>query len=182
MLDYFYLVERLRRWGTTAERSGVVSPLLVPAFVRGAFALTSAQRLENALHQALVRELVPQWADIPFFKPAPVAKSTPPQVKRLAAVPDRELVQKLLKAPTDDFDGKVIGSLWASSVAGKSTAADEVALRQLLWRAVFDDHLAEVNLHITRRPVQKTARPPVRRTLRTRVGRRLRRLKDGING
>ena len=69
MLDYFYVVERLRRWGTTGERSGVVSPLLVPAFVRSAFALDPAQRVDNALHRALVRRLVPEWADIPFFKP-----------------------------------------------------------------------------------------------------------------
>ncbi|WP_406047848.1 hypothetical protein [Kribbella sp. NBC_00889] len=39
--------------------------------------------------------------------------------------------------------------LWASSVAGRTTAADEVALRQLLWRAVFDNHLDEVNRHVT---------------------------------
>lgn len=169
MLDYFYLVERLRRWGTAGERSGVVSPLLVPAFVRSAFALTSPQRLENALHRALVRELVPQWADIPFFKPGPAMPRAAPQVKRLAAVPDRELVEKLLMAPTDDFDSKVVKSLWVSSVAGKSTAADEVALRQLLWRGVFEDHLAEVNQHVTRPP--RPSAPVVQSVMRQRLRR-----------
>jgi hypothetical protein len=93
-------------------------------------------------------------------------------------------VEKLLTAPTEDFDAKVVKALWASSVAGKSTAADEVALRQLLWRAVFDDHLAEVNLHITQVPRVVPApprpslmkqrlrrRPVVRRLARTRVWR-----------
>ena len=181
MLDHFYVVERLRRWGTAGERSGVVSPLLLPAFVRGAFALTAEQRLENALHVALVRELVPQWADIPFFKPAPApAPAVRPQVKRLAAVPDRELVEGLLTGSTD-FDAEAIRSLWASSVAGRSTAADEVALRQLLWRAVFDDHLAEVNQHITQpEPAPSLVMPrpagePVRRPLPLRMKQRVRR-------
>jgi hypothetical protein len=153
MLDHFYIVERLRRWGTTAERSGVVSPLLLPAFMRGALGLTTRQRLGNELHLALLRELVPQWADIPFYKPA---ASVPAQVKRLGAVPDQEEVRVRLRG-SDDFDDAEIRTLWAMSAAGKSTAADEVALRQLLWRSVFDDHLGEVNQHITRPPAATSA-------------------------
>jgi hypothetical protein len=153
MLDHFYIVERLRRWGTTAERSGVVSPLLLPAFMRGALGLTTRQRLGNELHLALLRELVPQWADIPFYKPA---ASVPAQVKRLGAVPDQEEVRVRLRG-SDDFDDAEIRTLWAMSAAGKSTAADEVALRQLLWRSVFDDHLGEVNQHITQPPAATSA-------------------------
>lgn len=185
MLDHFYVVERLRRWGTAGERSGVVSPLLVPTFVRGAFALTTSQRLENALHLAVIRELVPQWADVPFYKPVP-SPAVPAQVKRLGAVADRELVKTLLSA-SEDFDNHAIRALWTSSVAGRSTAADEVALRQLLWRAVFDDHLGEVNQHISEPPrpaavpLDRPSRlkhrvrrnPAVRRLVRSRVGRSL---------
>jgi hypothetical protein len=154
MLDYFYVAERLRRWGSAGERTGVVSPLLVPAFVRGAFSMSTAQRLDNALHRALVRELVPEWADIPFFKPQARGKPcSPAPVKRLGAAPDRDLIAELLTTDqTGHFDPAEIQQLWNSSLAGESTAADEVALRQLLWRAVFDDHLAEVNKHITQPP------------------------------
>jgi hypothetical protein len=191
MLDYFYVVERLRRWGTAGERSGVVSPLLVPAFVRSAFALSAPQRLENALHRALVRELVPQWAEIPFFKPGPAAPKpvVPPRVKRLAEVPDRELVESLLMAQgawASDFDAGTVRSLWTTSLTGRSTAADEVALHQLLWRAVFEDHLKEIDQHITPRPSPVVLPAPgsggvnmeriaVRRPLRTRLRQRLRR-------
>ena len=181
MLDHFYVVERLRRWGTAGERIGVVSPLLLPAFVRSAFSLTAAQRMGNALHVALIRELLPQWADVPFFKPGPrSAPVVPAEVQRLAAVPDREEVERLLTA-SPDFDPEAIRSLWATSRTGQSTAADEVALRQLLWRTVFDDHLEEVNKHITRRTAPAPTPPPsigsqpVRRPLRTRVRQHVRR-------
>jgi len=163
MLDYFYVVERLRRWGTAGERTGVVSPLLVPAFVRCAFSLTAPQRLANELHRALIRELVPQWADQPFFTPPP-APRTPPQVKRLGEAPDRELVGQLLKAGSGDFDASEVQQLWKSSLAGRTTAGDEVALRQLLWRAAFDDHLTEVNKHITQPASPREVLPLVRRT------------------
>lgn len=184
MLDHFYIVERLRRWGTTGERSGVVSPLLVPAFMRGAFGLTTRERLGNELHLALLRELVPQWADIPFYKPT---ASAPPQVKRLGAVPDSAEVRARLGGSAD-FDDSAIEALWALSAAGKSTTADEVALRQLLWRSVFDDHLAEVNQHVSQPPAQAATpvvrasplkqrvrrSPAVRRLARTQVWRSIR--------
>lgn len=154
MLDHFYIVERLRRWGTTGERNGVVSPLLLPAFLRSAFSLTTPQRLGNELHLALLRALVPQWADIPFYKPQ---ASAPAAVKRLGAVPDRAAVHARLSG-SEDFDGAAVEALWALSVAGKSTTADEVALRQLLWRSVFDDHLSDVNQHVSR-PVRVVSKP-----------------------
>ena len=52
-LDYFYAVERLRRWGTTAERCGNVSPLLVPEFVQAALAVAPSERRLNTLQRAV---------------------------------------------------------------------------------------------------------------------------------
>ncbi|WP_406051143.1 hypothetical protein [Kribbella sp. NBC_00889] len=163
MIDYFYVVERLRRWGTTGERSGVVSPLLIPAFVRAAFALDPSQRVENALHRKLVRHLVPEWADVPFFKPV-VAPATPRPAKStvrcLADAPDRELIEQLL-TEVDGFDPGSLSTLWAASTAGASSAGGEATLRQALWRATFDQHLEEINRHLPEdtRPVVRIASP-----------------------
>ncbi len=173
MLDYFYVVERLRRWGTTGERSGVVSPLLIPAFVRAAFALDPAHRVDNALHGALVRRLVPEWADIPFFKPtAATPRRAPARVRALAEAADSELIETLL-TDVEGFDAHALNTLWAASAAGASSAAAEATLRQALWRATFDDHLAEVNHHLPAGPppivrVETPApKPPVRRRTRS---------------
>ena len=153
MLDYFYVVERLRRWGTTGERRGVVSPLLIPAFVRAAFALDPSQRVDNALHRDLVGRLVPEWADIPFFKPAqPTPRRTSTRIRCLADAPDRNLIEAML-ADVEGFDPQALNTLWAASIAGASSAAAEATLRQALWRATFDEHLAEVNIAATARPI-----------------------------
>jgi hypothetical protein len=193
MLDYFYVVERLRRWGTTGERSGIVSPLLVPAFVRAAFALDPAHRVDNALHSALVRRLVPEWADIPFFKPVAAApRRAPAKVRCLADAADRELIEALL-TDVEGFDAHALNTLWAASVAGASSAAAEATLRQALWRATFDQHLEEVNHHVPAGPppiarvATPVAKPPVRRTrsplvralARTRLWRAYRRSRFG---
>lgn len=90
LLDYFYADERLRRWGATGERQGVISPLLTPAFIRAAFALRPQQKLEAALHKGVLKHLIPQWADVPFFQPPPAARAattgeTPPARPATAA-------------------------------------------------------------------------------------------------
>lgn len=164
LLDYFYADERLRRWGTTSERLGVISPLLTPAFVGASFALQPQQRLDAALHRGVLRHLVPQWADVPFFKPgvatpaapgariAPTAPADnsplelPPAPFRLGLATDADQLDAIFHRPSRwaaDQDHRVINDLWTASRAGKSTAVEELALWRVAWRDLFHDHLAE---------------------------------------
>ncbi|MFG1908664.1 hypothetical protein [Kribbella sp. NPDC048928] len=150
MLDYFFVDERLRRWSTAGERTGIVSPLLIPSFVRAAFALDPAQRVGNVLHQELVRRLVPEWTDVPYFTPNPmVSARRTPKVRCLADAADRDQIEQLLEH-VDGFEP--LDTLWAASAVGASSATGEATLRQALWRATFDEHLAEVNRYITPAP------------------------------
>ncbi|BCY05508.1 hypothetical protein [Actinoplanes sp. L3-i22] len=66
LIDYVYLVERVRRWYTSAYAIGMVTPFLSPGFVAATFGLTAAQKRERLLHNGLIERLVPEWADIPF--------------------------------------------------------------------------------------------------------------------
>ncbi|MEU2612482.1 hypothetical protein ABZ570_13020 [Micromonospora sp. NPDC007271] len=66
LIDYLYLVERMRRWCTSAYVTGMVTPFLAPGFVATTFALTAAQKRDRLLHTALIARLVPEWADVPF--------------------------------------------------------------------------------------------------------------------
>ncbi|MER7248142.1 hypothetical protein [Kribbella sp. NPDC000426] len=65
-----------------------------------------------------------------------------PVRRTLASAADRDLIEPLL-ADVEGFGD--LSTLWAASVAGASSAAGEATLRQALWRATFDQHLAEVN-------------------------------------
>lgn len=152
LLDYFYADERLRRWGTTAERRGLVSPLLTPAFVRAGFALSPRQRLDTVLHRGVLEHLVPSWADVPFFKPTRTPPPTVPRVAppaepfRLGSAVDADQLEPVFALPSRwsaDMDHQVVRELWAASRAGTSAKPEELALWRVVWRDLFNDYLAE---------------------------------------
>lgn len=66
LVDYIYLVERVRRWYTSAYAVGMVTPFLAPGFVAATFALTPQQKRARLLHNGLIERLVPEWAEVRF--------------------------------------------------------------------------------------------------------------------
>lgn len=80
-----------------------------------------------------------------FYAVEPLRRGRTPFVpvrRNLASAADRDLIEPLL----NDVEGfGDLSTLWAASIAGASSAAGEATLRQALWRATFDQHLAEVN-------------------------------------
>ena len=159
-LDVYYMRERMRRWGSTAERIGTVSPLLSPSFAIAALALTPAERRGNTLHREIVRQLVPRWADVPFFPgevsreaaaaaaklPKPPVKA--PRVLRLGDAADADQVASVLADPSpwgSGFDVPTVHRYWQASRAGTTTAREERVLRSAVWRAAFGDVLADAD-------------------------------------
>ncbi|MFF1821730.1 hypothetical protein ACFVWG_30785 [Kribbella sp. NPDC058245] len=132
MLDYFYLVERVRR----GSMAGAVSLQLLPQYVRAAF----ANAVPAEQHTQPLKRL--------------------PRPRRVADAPDRDRIESLLLA-VEGFDERALSTLWAASVAGASSSAAEATLRQALWRATFDLHLTEVNSHLPEliRPLAPPPRP-----------------------
>jgi hypothetical protein len=162
VLDYFYAAERVRRWGTTAEGTGVVSPLLAPEFMRAAFDLTAQQRGENALHRAVTERLMPVWKDTPYYR-RPVDEVVPALRPRLSLAQDHELIGAVVGDPGswgDQFDPGAVQREWQRLRSGVSRPQGEALLQRVIWRAVFDDYLAELNgeQRPTRTPVAEVRR------------------------
>lgn len=173
MLDYYYLRERLRRWGSTGERLGTVSPLLSPSFIVAALNLSTQERKSNWLHRGVIGELVPRWADVPFF-PGPVSEQgstaasvawrpvpPPPKVQRLGSATDADEITGLLmddSAWGRSFDKDHVHALWHRSVAGETVAREERILRSVVWRGAFEDQVADLN-HVARVPHAAVAIP-----------------------
>ena len=169
ILDHYYVLQVMRRWGTAGERLGIVSPLLAPSFLTAALALTPQERRSNTLHRELTRRLIPAWADVPYFPGEVVARGgySPARfarVIRLADAEDRQEVERIL-TDVDDwgdaFDTAKVHRLWHLSLQGVTTSYQEHVLRSVMWRAAFTDHLTGVHGGVARtRPVADIPVPP----------------------
>ena len=145
----FYLVERLRRWGTTGERSGRgltgAHPVLRPRRLR-ARSRPSGSRTPCTV--TCVRRYPSGRVSVLQTGPGNRARARA-LLRRLADAPDRDLIGTLITgSELEGFEPQTIQTLWAASAAGTSSAVDEAALRQALWRASFEQHLAEINSHL----------------------------------
>jgi hypothetical protein len=149
-LDVFYLVERLRRWGTSADQADIAIPLLTPAFVGAALRLTPQQRRENALHRALTAHLMPSWAQVPYYAPASSTRGhgrvSPPRLWQVDA--QREVLAAVVHESgiwADSFDVAQVHEIWHKAVAGAASTAEESVLQRVIWRGAFREYAAAVN-------------------------------------
>jgi hypothetical protein len=144
-LDYFYLVERFRRWAPIGGHVDRYSPFLAPSFLRAAYDLQPEQRLENSLHTQLIESMVPEWKDVPFFKASPkdVDERTLKK-KRMWQTGDKDLVEEILAQPAtwnDVFVVEDVVELWNQAKTAGIPNSKAALFQRVIWRAVFEEHV-----------------------------------------
>lgn len=186
LIDYIYLVERVRRWYTSAYAIGMVTPFLSPGFVAATFGVTAEQKRARLLHTSLIGRLVPEWSKVPFVSMS-TGTSTATRIWEGDGV---QVIADLL----DTAHGPIAQLVRRDAVekaltsAARNDRADQRTLGQFTWLAVSSAHLEPGTVRpatsatftrITAPP--KPAKPVSKRwsrlrwLKRTRVGKALRR-------
>jgi asparagine synthase (glutamine-hydrolysing) len=174
LIDYIYLVERIRRWYSSAYAIGMVTPFLSPGFVAATFALTVEQKRARLLHTRLIGRLVPEWSEVPF-----VSMST--GVSTATRVWDGDGV-RVIADLLDTAHGPITQMVRRDAVekvlttAVREDRADPRALRQFTWLAVASEQLEPgTSRPVTSATYARVTAPPKPPAKRRRS--RLRRLK-----
>jgi asparagine synthase (glutamine-hydrolysing) len=184
LVDYLYLVERVRRWYTSAYTTGMVTPFLAPGFVAATFGLTPAQKRDRLLHTGLIARLVPEWAEVPFVS----AATGPSTATRVWEGDGVEAVAGLLDTAhgplTELMRRPVVEKALRTAVQGGRP--DPRTLQQFTWLAVASEQLepgstrAATGATYARITAPPRPRPPANDTFgrlrwirRTRLGDRL---------
>lgn len=139
LADYLYLVERMRRWCTSAYSIGTVTPFLAPGFVAATFGLTPAQKRDRLLHNRLLGRLVPEWAEVPFVSVA-TGPSTATRVWEGNGVMAIANLLDTAHGPLTELIRRpaVEHSLRAAMAGGRPNAK---VLQQFTWLAVASEQL-----------------------------------------
>lgn len=141
LCDYVYLVERVRRWYTSAYVTGMVTPLLAPGFVVASFAVPPQAKRQRALHNALLQRYVPEWVDVPYVSVS-TGRSTATKIWQGDGL-------RALSDMADTHQGRLPGLIRRDQVraallagaARKGTGLQQKTLQQFAWLAVASETL-----------------------------------------
>ncbi len=153
IMDYFYLKERLRRWAPISGVMNSFTPFSTPGFIRLSFDLTPEQRKAYTLHKMMLKHLIPEWADVPFYK-SDIRKENRDQKAennmRIWQNEDRYYVDMALNERTiwkDYFNESETMELWNKAMNGESIYRKfEALFQRIVWLTSFEEHINRINV------------------------------------
>ena len=143
LLDYYYLAQRLANRSGLTTRNERWSACSTPGFIRACFDLKPKDRLVSRMHRLVVAELLPAWADAPWFEPAADAPDT--KRTRIWDKPGhREELGRIIEHDESWhglFDAAEVKAAWTDALAGDVHQHWEIVFTRVIWRATFERHV-----------------------------------------
>ncbi|MDQ2675483.1 MAG: hypothetical protein M3Y34_01625 [Actinomycetota bacterium] len=144
LLDHYYLAQRLANRSGLTTRNERWSACSTPEFIRACFDLTPKQRLASRMHRLVISELVPAWADAPWFEAHPDTSVT--KRTRIWDKPGhREELGQIIESDEswhDLFAVAEVKAAWAEARGGEIHPHWESVFTRIVWRATFERHLS----------------------------------------
>ncbi len=143
VLDYYYLAQRLANRSGLTTRNERWSACSTPAFIRACFDLSPKERLKSRMHRLVVSELLPEWADAPYFERSENAPET--KRTRIWDKPGHreELGEMVMSDESwhDLFDVEAVRAAWSEALRGDAHPHWETVFTRVAWRSSFEGHL-----------------------------------------
>ncbi|WP_411843715.1 hypothetical protein [Salinicoccus sp. HZC-1] len=153
LLDYFYLVERARRWLPQSVDVSRYSAFYSKEFLEQSFNMSYEEKINLDVIKGVIGELLPEWKDVPFYKRKLSDKDERTEKGlRLWQTSDKEYIEKILRNPekwNDMFDEQTVLAIWNNAIEGDFHPNIEGLFDRLIIRACFEDHLDRLNEHLT---------------------------------
>src|SRR5699024_4660952 len=149
LLDYYYLLERARRWLPQSIDNRRYTAFFSLEFLKQSFNLSIEEKRNQEIYNSIIRELVPEWSNVPFYKRKPSDKDERTLNKqRIWQTSDKEEIESILKTPEKwnfIFEEEEIYKLWENAINGKFYSSLESLFDRLVMLATYQDHLDRLN-------------------------------------
>lgn len=142
-IDYVYNFSKMPYWSMPFGSRDVVMPFYSPSllgFIGKGFVEPSEY---GRMHREMLRELIPSWADVSFYKPSARTRAS----SFMWEFGDWPESQELLEDRADlasSFDKDELRSAVSTINSGQGAVRHEIALVRALWEISFHDYVAEV--------------------------------------
>lgn len=141
VMDLVYLRDRMPHWVNIFTSDAVVCPLFAPALLARAAHTIGAPVPDGELHRRLISRAVPEWADVPFYKPGAGERLARPRVWELTTWPDVRARLVDAVAASQDVRPDTLGTIDRAIEDGTAGKVLETVIHRCLWRATFDVYL-----------------------------------------
>lgn len=148
-LDLFYALDKMPHWSVTFATPANICPLFAPAAIATAVHAMGSPTEPGQAHRELIREAIPEWESIPFFKPTFRTRATPPVWEGTEWTAIRMSIDEGLDA-SESFSPQGLLALFSVIEDGTAGRPHEEAILRFLWDQSFDDYLREVSADAAR--------------------------------
>lgn len=140
VMDIFYNLDKMPNWTIIYGSQNIITPLFARSLLSNL-----AQRIGRPLesgeaHRILLKEAMPPWANIPFYKPTAAKRATPFMWESSEWPTVKEFVTENIESvPT--YDPAVAARVFRAIDASEGTKREEIFLQRLVWELTFVDYL-----------------------------------------
>ena len=139
VLDYFYTRDRMPNWSNTFTDEKTICPLFASSLLVWGARSTGNPVPDGTFHMKMLREALPAWADVPFYKPDGKSRITP----FVWESADWSKVLKHVEAGAErsEFIDTVQSRKILEKVrSGEGSKQEEVFIHRVLWEDSFADY------------------------------------------
>src|SRR5699024_10539670 len=152
LFDYFYIMERARRWLPQSIDNRRYSAFFSTEFLKQSFNMSYDEKRNLDIYTEVIHNLVPEWDEVPFYKQKPSDRDERTEKGlRTWQTSDRQSVEDILQNPenwNDIFEENEVLSIWESAKKGDFNPNIESLFDRIVMKATFQDHLDLLNSHI----------------------------------
>lgn len=152
LLDYFYLMERARRWLPQSIDNRRYSAFFSNEYLKQSFNMSYSEKRNLEIFKEIIHNLVPEWDDVPFYKKKTTDRDERTEKgQRIWQTSDKEEIEKILNQPdkwNNIFEEKEIIKIWNSAIEGNFNPNIESLFDRLIMLATYQEHLDILNQQV----------------------------------
>lgn len=143
VLDHFYHFSKMPFWSHPQATGSTLLPLYSPQLLPRTMYSMKHVVSYGEVHRNLLRSLIPEWAEIPFYKGTSQTRTAP----KMWENPDWTEISESIRdsvADLESFDGDVVSTMIGEAENGTATAVHETTFTRIIWEISFREFVKEI--------------------------------------
>lgn len=142
-VDYFYNYSKMPYWSIPQGSENVLTPYYCAALQPQIISSMRRPAEYGEMHRALLRALIPSWADVPFYKPSAKTRSFTWMWENDDWAELRGRIEEA-RHSLINFNSESIGRMMDDVADGTAAVAHELGFTRIIWELSCRDYAKEV--------------------------------------